>query len=53
MAEQQQIQNKILYRLLFQMQCVPKKGCPLKSSASAACSNLNALNPFNSDLALV
>ena len=27
------------------VQCVPKKGYPLKSSASVACSNLNALTP--------
>ena len=28
-----------------QIQCVPKKGYPLKSSVNAACSNLNALTP--------
>ena len=28
-----------------ELQGVPKKGYPLKSSASAACSNLNVLSP--------
>ena len=40
--------NAILFDMLFPMgkhlmQGVPKKGYPLMSSASAACSNLNAL----------
>ena len=30
---------------LSDMQCVPKKDYRLKSRASAACSNLNALTP--------
>ena len=31
--------------VLFNLYSVPKKSSPLKSSACAACSNLNALTP--------
>ena len=32
--------------LMPKVQGIPKKGYPLKSSAGAACSNLNALTPW-------